>query len=870
MPSDERLQELILEVLRNAPDPLNATDIASTLSEQLGSTITKRTINPILYTLLNDQLIKDGRYRWSPIDAAVAEPVDPTPPTAEEEPPFAPGDRVTWLNGQGNGTVTSILGNGNVNVRSDDDSTLTLEENTLAKSSTTDSPMPSNSGKTNPESDVPDPPAGVPDDSNPDRDEKRPFSRLLQRCFGGQEVAIAPEDDIHPFWPTGPAAAGAMDVCDRLATHLHESPSEKMAEWVFLVGGAGNGKSFLANHVVTESKCRLDQADQEHHNRVYLYRSPKNRPFRVVNDATIPPDDHATQEYPSLCSDLVEALKLGQDVLVCVNRGILIGEQQELKESDSSSVLPRGIKSLINWLITTEITDSTGQEDGGDNIRLQMIKDADGTASAVHEGYYAVSELVSADTVVARVHLLNMDYASLFEPVPRLQQEDDRSIQWDEESDVPQVAEYDVLEFGLDTEERRQSPAYQVLRDLIERFNEIDVEADDDPILANLSMLRNEELCQGLVGIFRAAEIVSGQRFTYRELWGLICIALTGYVRDEFISFGDDHVSPERWYQEESAKQCDDELFFLISAAMQRTHMSLFGGEIPSLNQWTSLPRFEPIFPSASRWLKEVDPAIDTLRDWSEDVHQAMMSIRLSENQKPSEYLFKRKPQLECAWHSFDTRLESAILDRIRDKNTKDRDRRMLQWWYGSYLFRIYALVLGKPAFADTVSEWTKNWRAARRSHLSSRRFSQGLATLLTGGYSDHSASDRIYLPLFSARTTPISPSSTATIAAEFPIRTFNDFVIKVRGDNLELFLRGLDDSQGDTGHGIIVDFSLCRDAICCSSGHFGFTDNSHRTAPRVERMRASLLSEARARSAAQQPQHGILTPQDFHVFKDN
>jgi hypothetical protein len=789
MPSDERLQELILEVLRNSPDPLKAIDIASTLSEQLGSTITKRKINPILYALLDDQLIMDGRYRWSLIGAE-DETVGP-PPTKHE---------------------------------------------------------------------------GSEEDS-----EMGPFSRLLQRSFGGEDVAIAPGADIDPFWPTGPSAVGAMDVCERLAVHLRESV-DQVSEWVFLVGGAGNGKSFLANHVVVESECELVQdIDDGLAKRVYIYCSPTKRPFRLVNDATIPPAEQGTEGQPSLCADLLEAIELRQDVLACVNRGILIGEQQEIEEGESSNELPAAIKSLISWLTTSEIPSSTGQEDVGNDIQLRLGTDAEGIPLQVQEGYYAAVELVSAGNLLARVHLLNMDYASLFEPVPLL--ENERSIQWDENSAAPRVAKYDVLQYGKDREGRRQSPAYKVLRELLGQFDEIDVEKDDDPLHANLAMLRNEGVCEGLTEIFRAAEIVSGQRFTYRELWGLLCIALTGYVRKEFLEFGDEHVPPEQWYERELAGQADDELFFLVSAAMQRTHMSLFGGEIPRLKVWNSLPRFEPTFPSASRWLKEVDPSIDTLRDWGEDVHQAMMSIRLSEEQRPSEYLFAREPLVEHAWHRFDTRLETEILARIRHRRTSDPDRRLLQGWYGSYLFRLYGLACGLPAFSETVTEWTENWRAAQRGQPPTPRFSQGLETLLTGGRANGSAGDRIYLPLFATRTTPISTFSEATIAVEFPVRNFRDFGMTVRGDNLALFLHGLHNSQGDGRHEIIIDFALCRDALCCSSGELGFTDNSHKTAPRVERMRAALLSEARARVAQQQNQqsrHGVYIRENFHAFKDS
>ena len=91
------------------------------------------------------------------------------------------------------------------------------------------------------------------------------------------------------------------------------------------------------------------------------------------------------------------------------------------------------------------------------------------------------------------------------------------------------------------------------------------------------------------------------------------------------------------------------------------------------------------------------------------------------------------------------------------------------------------------------------------------------------------------------------------------------------QGDTLSLSLQELGGISKNQSHEIIVDFSLCRDAICCSSKSLGFTDQSHKTAPRLERMRAALMSESHVREsgqATQRPRHGILDGDRFLPFE--
>jgi hypothetical protein len=694
------------------------------------------------------------------------------------------------------------------------------------------------------------------DDRSPDL---TPFSRLLERSFGGQDVAIAPGTEIDSFWPIGPSALGATDVCQRLINHLRESPVDQVAEWVFLVGGAGNGKSFLANDVVKKSECDLaSEVVDGRAYRIYLYRSPKQRSFRLVNDATIPPINGDGSIDGALCHDLLATINEEQDLLACINRGILIGERQELsliaeELGDKQDV----IKSLVQWLVDPREISRKSTGEG-----LELV----GGEQELIDGYYAHAQLLGSGDCLAKIHLLNMDYASLFEPVPGT---DDPTIRWDADGSTPVMADYQLVPFGKQGAGREESPAFKVLNDLLTQFDDIDV-GDVDPLRANVAMLREEYVQKGLVEVLRAAEIVSGQRFTYRELWGLFCIAITGYVRPEFLGAGDDGISPGEWYARVVPEDDGNELFNLVNGALQRTHMSLFGGKFPGIKKWANGQHFEPMFPSASRHVTLVDPAIDVLHSWGMPVLEAMGSIVISEDQKPSDFLFENEPGLKSAWQPFDAKLEGAILSEIRSDKIRDPDRRLLQAWYGRYLFRFYGLARGIPAFSETVSAWVENWRNARDGFPGTDDFRTGLVTLLAGAKQDGSA--EVWLPILASRTTPLVKGNRDALAIAFPRDQFDKFKLNVQGDNLTLSLMpGLGGAGDSTFNDVIIDFALCRDVMCCASGAAGFTNRSHATAPRVERMRAALLSSRNmqlAMKTGQNSRAGIFVAGDFFPFQ--
>ena len=75
------------------------------------------------------------------------------------------------------------------------------------------------------------------------------WTRLLERAFGGEDVAAAPGDASGDFWPLSPPPANADLVVDGLINAATSGSVEAPKVWVILVGSAGNGKSVLAKRV---------------------------------------------------------------------------------------------------------------------------------------------------------------------------------------------------------------------------------------------------------------------------------------------------------------------------------------------------------------------------------------------------------------------------------------------------------------------------------------------------------------------------------------------------------------------------------------------------------------------------------------------
>ena len=83
---------------------------------------------------------------------------------------------------------------------------------------------------------------------------------------------------------------------------------------VFLVGGAGNGKSKLAADAVGNVDGTLQGDASEFAQRTYAYELAAGGCLRVINDATIPPAD---KHVAPLVRDLSDVINSGDHLLAC-------------------------------------------------------------------------------------------------------------------------------------------------------------------------------------------------------------------------------------------------------------------------------------------------------------------------------------------------------------------------------------------------------------------------------------------------------------------------------------------------------------------------------------------------------------------------
>ena len=76
---------------------------------------------------------------------------------------------------------------------------------------------------------------------------------LIERAFGGTCVADTPGSDAKSSrWPAGESPPAAAEACAALLEHCNRETGDGALMLTFLVGGAGNGKSYLAKKFTNE------------------------------------------------------------------------------------------------------------------------------------------------------------------------------------------------------------------------------------------------------------------------------------------------------------------------------------------------------------------------------------------------------------------------------------------------------------------------------------------------------------------------------------------------------------------------------------------------------------------------------------------
>ena len=652
---------------------------------------------------------------------------------------------------------------------------------------------------------------------------------LSTRSFGGIDVAVDPTSASvsDAFFGTGPLPSGVEESASWFLEGVNSN--DGVLRMFFLVGGPGNGKSFVANKI-SSSLTALDSQNRDISHRQYRYQTQDGFKVNVINDASIVnPESHSFSESP-LAHDVMEAIETSSHLMVNANRGVLYRELSP-RHADNAG------KSILEW-----VADSKNKA----NLETSDVSlETSSSTGVLHFARAKVPQLGKTLEIIA-VHL---DGHSLLEQKLAFLLPDQTHV-------MPEVHNnYSIQKLGDRSVAFTQStPAGELFKNFFEHFPE----AEDSlhPFAANVENLKNPQIQRGVLALLRAAEIASNRRFSYRDLWGLIATSVLGQ-KEVRASARAGAWSPLVVIESDPISA---QIEAIQSNAAMRFHQALVGAtpkstRQASVRQITSSHAVEAI--------RKVDPAIDarvggvtSLRERldAEEASWAKVFLdALSATLEDESFLNSILMALP-ADHSFRntlTEFERDMDQHIRrimspTSGAKDNERRQLLAWYGEYLTRLFAFSQGYPAFYEEITEWILDWRSSAATGQLTREISQGLKSLLLPSYQGHSGGSEVLLPVFSSKTEPMIERTVNKIVA-IEVSGAAKFSSTVEADEMFATL------QVD-GHDVVklsVDFSLMREILNCTAVSSGASEESITSVPRIERIRSSMLVSGKTSARA-------------------
>ncbi len=617
------------------------------------------------------------------------------------------------------------------------------------------------------------------------------IASIWTRAVGGGDVAAAPgrgSDDALPF---GPSAAGAQEATAWFSEGALRSGIPLV---LLLVGGPGSGKSALAARAVSAFDAKDPPSPLAQRSYRYSHGAIQ---VLLVNDATI-----ESEKYPTspLIQELSECITNGVHVLSNVNRGVIVEELAVASGVSAGRV-------ILNWLQHPKL-DSASDE-------WNLIPDQDGASVS----YFENGTLYFQDEPSAEVAAVFMDSCSLFEIRPDCVI-GERGIL---------TKPYQVTRFSERSElDLRLTAAGSLLVDLCKQLpQERPTEWELDPIAANLESLKNPRLQQGFVSLLRAAEIVTGARFTYRELWGAIGRLTLGHLPSEINS-----TELDSWIARNQPQGTNPVVDFhsVMRLASHRGWQSLFGTD-----DERTVPVSERVDESnpVLRFTSRVDPVMDSHHDWSKPLFDAFMENDAETT--PLGLVMMRaneELQLETIVAAFDWKVDSAFAAALGSSKMTDPVRRQFTSWYGRYLARLLGMANSAPAFLEEVATWTSAWMA---SPDLPDALAERLRILLLP--SDTAGGNALFLPVFDSRTIPITAAPDRSLLVR-KVDQHWSLTSQRLGDQLTVQLV----AGGKNLVELDLDFTMMREALACDVGSRGVTERSAAASPRLERFRATLL----------------------------
>lgn len=658
------------------------------------------------------------------------------------------------------------------------------------------------------------------------------IDKLGERGFAGPDVAASPSRDDDAFWPEGPSSVGVSQLVELIAKEArgNSRARKKETHWAFLLGGAGNGKSFAARSLLNKLSPRSQTArDTGIPKRKYVVKAG-DCSVCIINDATIAAKaDYNTNARVALAEDVLLWLQNSRKgrslAFACVNRGIVLEELNHLLRTKSKALLFSA--ALLRWL-------GGADEKVFRETELPWVGKVSGSPP---DSWYRRVRIAIDKSASIVVHALSVDVGSIFDPRP--------STKLDVTVEPPVVPDLNVAaDFRPSSMARLESVAGNLVSALLSTSlkGAAAKRPESCPLRANIQTLEQTECRASWLTALRGAEIAAGRQTTYRDFWGVVALSLTGprtIVTDRGTSVGSvsGEVDTALASLAEETRPAE-RLRILGKLARRRLHMAIFRGESVPLGEY-SVSESPPDFPAA-RGLVQIDPASD-ISQHSSTVEMAIEQVWLGGI--PSEYLVQVLPSLKQAWQPFDSAVEREVLAVVNSDETSDRERRGLLSWFSGYLLRACGCYVGGVGHEAVISAWYRCWHSAGAANPQFPvELNTGLRTLLLPAVSfQANMEQQLAVPAFASRANPFESSEAAdgTLVLSLGVNHLR-LRPKRRQDRLWIELVSRDSTV--EAHSPL-DFALLREAVVCRMGAYGFTESGFQTAPRLERARASMIS---------------------------
>lgn len=580
---------------------------------------------------------------------------------------------------------------------------------------------------------------------------------------------------------------------------------------IFLVGGAGNGKSFMAKKAVREAGAKPRERLSTFARRSYRYETRGGATLRVVNDATIPAE---TDEPSTLAEEIAAALEEGEHMLACVNRGVLISEIHARKQAEGKSLV---IGELLRRMLAETIGDPISSAGWSLDPRTAANDNS------------LVFELSTETGKRFTVEAIFMDSLSLLEALPEDQEPGKRPL-----SNVRPILD-----------RRRYTPRLSAFEEPLSSLSEA-VEAnmqgswpggDLDPVRANVMQLKEQKLVDAWCRCTRGAEVIEGSNFSYRDLWGLSTLSLIGPSNNRDLLHLSDWVA-RRTREHRSARNELERCRALVSLAQLRAHVTLYGGLPmrlpPGAFAWNGLASSN----EATTAMRRSDPLLDLDPSLSKQVFEILSYLQ--EGRPVGDRLMAIDERVKLTWSPLETELDKTIaalvdpMSRTREKFNRSE----LLSWYTQYVVRLVSLSMGRPAFAEVLTEWQKCKERADKSEKQPERVLRSLMEVILPRHGKGQSLDgSSLLPILKPRVVSLGINQQHVAMRVRP----QDFQVDViaRGEKLVASIR-LPGSHEPAETSL--DFHLLREALSRHDG-LGFTDSLRYVEPRLERLRARILA---------------------------